>query len=645
MIWDVNLEGPAYEIAASEGDILRVQAGPGTGKTFALMRRVTRLLEEGIDPLRILVCTLTRTAASDLVRKVTLLGAPGATRVKVGTLHAFCFGLLAKNSVLELTERVPRPLLEFEERFLIEDLCRDFGGVYSCKRYLKAFSAAWARLQAEAPGWPEDEDDRRFQNVLERWLEFHSAMLLGEIVPVVLRYLQNNPAAPERTHFKYVLVDEYQDLNRADQKVLDLLASGGRLAVVGDCNQSIYSFRFAHPEGICEFGSVHPGTMDYSLHECRRCPKRIVDMANSLISNNETRWEEVLESREDCPEGEIHVVQWPNVDLEGRGLALFVRKKIEDGTLEPGKILVLTPRKQLGYSIRDALGEASIPAHSFFREDVLGGNPKETGGCEAQKAYSLLCLLNDPEDTVALRCWCGYECNSLCAPEWGRLRAYCEQSGYTAWQGLREIMENRVSLPYTNRLCERKRLLDERLHELNGLTGEELLDAILPRTCDWAQSLRKIAESSDEDDYDAGTLRDILRMGVIQMELPTDVDYVRVMSLYKAKGLDADLVVLAGCVETLLPHIDRSLSQEEQRRSLEEQRRLFYVAITRTRKILVLSSAITMERGAAYQMRARVGRGDARRGRMVASRFIGELGEECPDAERGDEWLRRVIGE
>jgi superfamily I DNA/RNA helicase len=183
------------------------------------------------------------------------------------------------------------------------------------------------------------------------------------------------------------------------------------------------------------------------------------------------------------------------------------------------------------------------------------------------------------------------------------------------------------------------------LQELDGLTGEELLDAILPRACDWAQSLRKIAEDCEVEDYDAGTLRDILRMGVIQMELPTDVDYVRVMSLYKAKGLDSDLVVLAGCVETLLPHIDRSLSHEEQRRSLEEQRRLFYVAITRTRKILVLSSAITMERGAAYQMRAQVGRGDARRGRMVASRFIGELGEECPEAERGDEWLRRVIGE
>lgn len=643
MSWDSDLEGTAYDIAASDADIVRVQAGPGTGKTFALMRRVARLLEEGATPARILVCTFTRTAAADLVRQVSVLGAEGASSVRVGTLHKFCFGLLAQSSVFELTGRTPRPLFPFEERFLLEDLQSSFGGVRACTRKLRAFAAAWARLQSETPGWPHEPDDQRFHVALEAWLQFHSAMLIGEIVPVALRFLQNNPAAPERVAYEYVLVDEYQDLNRADQKLLDVLASNGRLAVVGDSNQSIYSFRYAHPEGIGEFGEAHPGTVDYNLYECRRCPKQVVDMANSLITSNQTRWEQELRPRESNPSGEVHVIQWPNQDLEARGLALFIKQKVEDAAVEPGRILVLTPRRQLGYGIRDALCNIDVAAHSFFAEDALSGNPKESSGSEAQVAFTLLTLLANPSDRVALRCWCGSGHRCLRASEWARLRAHCESSGLEPREALSAMVEEGMSVPRTGGLIQRMRLLEERLQSLAGKSGGDLLDDLLPHDCDWAQGLRRLAEDLEDDDYDASALLESLRISVTQPELPTDVDYVRVMSLHKAKGLTADLVVVAGCVETLIPHVDRRLPIAEQQRGLDEQRRLFYMGITRTTQILILSSARTMERRPAHQMRAQVGRGDATRGITTQSRFIGELGEACPDAIRGDEWLRRVI--
>ena len=248
--WNDRLDGPHLRVAATDVSPLRVLAGPGTGKTYALMRRVARLLQDNAVPHRILVCTFTRTAATDLRNSLAALGVDGVEQVRAGTLHSLCFSILSRAEVLPLTERVPRPLLTFEERFLIEDLKGDFGGVRRCEEQIEAFAAAWARLQHEAPGWPANVEDRRFHRALLDWLRFHRAMLIGEVVPELLAYLRNNPAAPEHRLFQHVLVDEFQDLNRAEQVVFDLLSARGRLTVVGDEDQSIYSFKHANPEGI-----------------------------------------------------------------------------------------------------------------------------------------------------------------------------------------------------------------------------------------------------------------------------------------------------------------------------------------------------------------------------------------------------------
>ena len=120
---------------------------PERAKTFALMRRVARLLQSGAKANRILVCTFTRTAARDLEGELADLDVDGANTVRTGTLHAFCFGLLGQAEVLETTGRVPRPLLAFEERFLLKDPNRpEFGTIHDRRRRFQAFNAAWARL-------------------------------------------------------------------------------------------------------------------------------------------------------------------------------------------------------------------------------------------------------------------------------------------------------------------------------------------------------------------------------------------------------------------------------------------------------------------------------------------------------------------
>ncbi len=290
MPWNDGLQGQALQIAATPNSPLCVVAGPGTGKTFAMMRRLTRLLEiDHLDPQRILACTFTRTAAEDITRAIARLGVNGAEDIRTQTVHGLCFSMLSAQDVLEATARVPRPLLRFEERFLLQDLCKaGLGGVRDCGKKLLAFSAAWARLQHEQPGWPDNAADQAYQAALLAWLQFHEAMLIGELIPEGIKYLRNNPHSPYRSMFDHLLVDEYQDLNRAEQHLVDLLANGN-LVVVGDEDQSIYSFKHAHPEGIVEFPGTHPNTEEAGLDQCRRCPHRIVAMANALISHNASR--------------------------------------------------------------------------------------------------------------------------------------------------------------------------------------------------------------------------------------------------------------------------------------------------------------------------------------------------------------------
>lgn len=638
--WDDDLTGAAKQIAGLDHTPIRVLAGPGTGKTFVLMRRVARLLQQRTDPKRILICTFTRTAARDLEKELLALGVPGADGVRAGTLHAFCFALLSQAEVLELTNRVPRPLLNFEERFMLQDLDADgVGGIRDRQARLKAFNAAWARLQTDEPGWPSDSVDQAFHACLTQWLRFHDAMLIGELVPETLRYLRENPACPERTAFAHVLVDEYQDLNRAEQVLLDLLSEGGMLTVVGDEDQSIYSFKHAHPDGIADFDQIHNGTHDENLDECRRCPCLVVEMANALIFNNQTRTNRNLTPMTCNPAGEVLVVQWPRMDDEAEGIAELIRQRVQRGEVAPGRILVLAPRRQFGYAIRDALNSIGVLAHSFFYEEALDGAPKRLDDSAAQQAFTLLTLLAEREDRVALRCWCGFGSTSLRAGAWRRLRKHCEQSGDSPWAALEQMSSGELTLAHTGDLVSRFQDIQTRLAALEQARGQDLLDALFPTTNDWAKPYRSLAARIEGDDYKAADLREHLRVGITQPELPTDVDYVRVMSLHKSKGLTADMVVIVGCVEGLVPTAKRDLSPVEQDRLLEEQRRLFYVAITRTRKILVLSSVVSLPRDLAWRMGAQVHGGTASYARAQASRFLTELGTSRPRTVLGSSVL------
>ncbi|MBZ0305137.1 MAG: UvrD-helicase domain-containing protein, partial [Anaerolineae bacterium] len=366
-----------------EGDrsALRIVAGPGTGKTTSLMRQIAQLLKQNTDPRRILVVTFTRTAAKDIEKALQSMNVSQVNQIRRGTLHSFCFSVLKQAHMFLQTGRIVRPLLTFEERFLLEDLWSngDFGDIHQRRKRLKAFEAVWARQQDQEPGWSMNEVDRNFQTELYEWLRFHRAMLISEIIPETLNYLRNNPGCSELQQYHHILVDEYQDLNRAEQSLVRLLSTKGMLTVVGDEDQSIYEdFRYAHPESMYDSGESYFYDGD-PLNTCYRCPTRIVEMANNLIRNNKNRMGRILKTYQQNSEGELHIVQWQNMEDEAQGIAKFIDQRISNGQFDPGEVLILCPRRQFGYLIRDALERLNRPAHSFFHEQYLEGSPKEDG--------------------------------------------------------------------------------------------------------------------------------------------------------------------------------------------------------------------------------------------------------------------------
>ncbi|MGE0406270.1 MAG: UvrD-helicase domain-containing protein, partial [Candidatus Korobacteraceae bacterium] len=365
-------------IAAYAGTPLRVVAGPGTGKTFALMRRVARLLESGVQPNRILAVTFTRTAANDLVEKLAQLGVQGADLVQAKTLHSLSFGLLSRNTVFQALGRNPRPLMDCERDTLVCDLQDQFGGKRNVNRLIEAFEAYWARLQHQQPGFPTDPIEQAFSHALNDWLVFHCAMLIGEVVPKALDFILHNPAHPDIPRFDNVLVDEYQDLNRADQALIDAIAGNSAVTVVGDEDQSIYSFRHAHPEGIVEYPQSHANTHDELLDECRRCPRRVVQIANALITHNQRLAPKNLTPCQQNGEGEVYIVQHDSVDDEVHTLSAYIEWYLTNNPNTPaGEVLVLVNRRKLGNAIRDVLNTSAQQnnqqwtAQSFYFEDAL----------------------------------------------------------------------------------------------------------------------------------------------------------------------------------------------------------------------------------------------------------------------------------
>lgn len=525
MPWDDQLDPvtPAYGIASDGSPTIRVVAGPGTGKSFALKRRVARLLEEGLPPGRLLPVTFTNVAAEDLQRELLQVGVPGCEDIRGYTLHALGMRILRRQNVLEATGRVARPLNRFEREPLLYDLTNRFGNKREREQRIEAYEAAWARLQHEEPGYAVDPDDQAFEDRLVEWLCFHRGMLIGEIIPLLYQYLRDNPAAPERELYDAILVDEYQDLNRAEQEVIDLLRGQAQLCIVGDDDQSLYSFKHAHPAGIRMFHETHDGCTDHQIEECRRCPTRVVGMANSLISNNRDRDRRQLTPMLANGSGVVDIVQYERLEDEADGVAAFVQNQIDSHGYLPQEILILAQRRVIGNAIHRELRARGIASKSYYEEGELDSHT-------AQERLALFKLLVDPEDRIALRWLLGRGSADFRTGAYTRVRTHCENTGLSPWTVMTALADASIALPYTRQLINRFREIGAELARLRGDGNSDLVELIhrwlpddLPRLDDFRALVLDLAEVSE-------TAEDLLfniTEAIATPEIPPDVTDVR----------------------------------------------------------------------------------------------------------------------
>ena len=621
-------------------------AGPGTGKTFAMTRRIARLIEvDNVAPERILAVTFTRTAATYLRKELHAIGVPGCEGIRAGTLHAFCFRLLVTHEVLDFIGRVPRGLLTFTKsgiyRFELEPLTADisvhgdFGTKRDMTKRIRAFEADWARLQHEQPGWPINPVDQTFHQHLTDWLRFHRGMLIGELVPETLRYLRNNPASPAFEMYDYIVVDEYQDLNRAEQELIDVLSTGKHLSIIGDVDQSIYRFRYANPEGILDFINRHHNVEDHTLDHCRRCLPEIVTVADNVILRNYPPGEphRLLPLQPQIAAATVRVVQWPSLQAEANGIAAFIHCLITERGVGAGDILVLSPRRLIANEIKRRLAASGmdIQAHSFYNDKLL--EP-----FEAQVSITKLHLLTDPEDRIALRFWLGVGSPSWRRGQYQPLREYCEEHHLTPAEVLSQVANGELQLSGVNQLVTRYNELKGELSRLGQLEVPTIFNDLFPAQAEWAEPIRELVTGKINEVQNANGLLDLIRTEITQPEMPSEGDFVRLMSLHKSKGLSSRVTIIVGCIHGLIPFVDTDLAPGDQLAHLQEQRRLFYVAMTRAREILVFSSVASMPRELAHQIGAILRGGNALVGKTIACEFLHELGPQAPPAQNGTAW-------
>jgi DNA helicase-2/ATP-dependent DNA helicase PcrA len=633
MPWNDNLNPatPAFAIAASAHSRIRIVAGPGTGKSFAMKRRVARLIEvDGVAANRILAVTFTRVAAEDLHRELTSLAVPNAGALQGRTLHSLSMSMLMRNHVLPTLGRTPRPLNVFEQEPLLADLNPIHGDKRARRKMIAAYVAGWARLQSEQPGYAVIPADQAFAHDLVEWMKLHHAMHIGEVIPQLYLYLRANPNAPERNEFAHIVVDEYQDLNRAEQEVVSLLGAAGHMCVVGDDDQSIYSFKHAHPAGILEWAQAN-AAQDHQVIECQRCPTRIVQMANALISHNQGRLPRAMVEKVANGPGEIEIRQYSTNQDEANAVAAKIVSLVGNG-VPAGDIIVLAQRATFGTPIFNKLRTAGVPVKSYYAEADLDSE-------EAQERFAILKLFLNNEDRVALRWLLGCKRQDWFSKPYARVLQHIRQSGQSPWQTLDQLRSGALTIPHTAGLVAR---FNEICSEIQTLGASQDVDGFVAAWLPAQPETVLLAERTAICKDGCTTVAELyekLYTAITQPEVPLEVSEVRVMSLHKSKGLSSPYVFVVGCVEGLVPaQPDPTASHLEQVAKLEEDRRLFYVAITRTKAApglgrpgyLAITYPQTMTTAAALGSQITPVATHHGTAYLQPSRFIQELGLAAP---------------
>ena len=609
-------------------------AGAGSGKTRVLTYRVAHLISCGVPPYQILALTFTNKAANEMKARIIKLVGDKATGVWMGTFHSMFARILRKEA----------PLLGYTNSFTIYDSDDSQRAIRRCMEKLNLSvqqipaQAVCSRISgaknqlippAEYSSLARDFLDEKIGLVYAEYMALlhrSNAMDFDDLLVKPIELFKNNPETLKKYHhrFKFLLVDEFQDTNRAQYQVIKLLAGGHEnICVVGDDAQSIYAFRGADIRNILDFSKDYPLAKTFRLEQNYRSTKNILAVADTLIKFNVDQLKKDLWTEN--PAGEpVRLLSCIDDRDEGHQILTVIRNEVaaEQRALRDFAILYRTNAQSR--SLEDVLRRNGVPY-------VIVGGIRFYERKEIKDVLAYLRLLVNPRDDESLLRAINYPARGIGDTSVEKLLEFAREKTLTLFEscehlsevtGIQErarkaidqfksFMKKYVSLRAKVSLSELARSMVDDLGILRTYKEEGTAES-MGRWENIQELLSAITEFIDE--HPDGTLEAFLE----EVSLVADIDswdetrnVVTLMTLHASKGLEFPVVFVSGIEEGLLPFYSNTIERGE----LEEERRLFYVGITRAQTKLFLSKT---------QMRYRFGESVFASG----SRFLAEIGED-----------------
>ncbi len=639
-------------VTAVDGPIL-VVAGPGSGKTRVLTHRIAYLIEErGVGPDEILAVTFTNKAAREMRDRIERLLGRSAEGLVMGTFHSFGVRLLRQNPGLVADRLGILPnFLIYDDADQVEVAKRAIVAVgldpkqLAPRRMLSRISAAKSLLVspeefAQQTETYDDEVVARVYREYQRTLRKANAVDFDDLLALPIQLFDEAPASLARyqERFRYILVDEYQDTNRVQYVLVSALAARHRnLFVVGDPDQSIYGWRQADIRNILDFEKDYPDAKRIHLELNYRSTRRIVDTADRVIRENTQRIDRRLRTEND--DGEMVAVrELADQNHEAQFIVGEIRRLVRTGNLSGDDFAIMYRTTAQSRVLEEAFRVSDIP----YR--IVGG-VRFYDRKEVKDVLAVLRLLHNPADDVSLgRIIDNFPLGRGFGPRaLDTVSAWAAQNGVPTLEGFLSLAPGaRPPAPppqlsgSAKTAAQRLGTVFARLQEEAGqLTLASLFDAVVERTGykesfdhDKEEEMQRYANvmelRADLEKYDLLEPEDALPTYLEQVALVADVDAmdddgrgrVTLITLHSAKGLEFPVVFIAGVEEGLLP-ISRAIEAEfHDPLPMEEERRLFYVGITRAKKLLYITYAGSRVTYGRFQS-------------SVPSRFLANIPDEC----------------
>ena len=626
----------------TDGPLL-ILAGAGSGKTRVLTHRIAYLIEEkGVNPWNILAITFTNKAAGEMRQRVVSLVGFGSESIWVSTFHSACVRIL-RRFIDRLGYDNSFTIYDTDDqKTLMKEVCRRTGidtKVYKERNLLSAISSAKNEMimpeefELNAGGDFAKQKIAKVYREYEASLKGNNALDFDDLLVKTVQLLQTQPDVLEnfQERFRYIMVDEYQDTNTVQFQLVSLLAGKYRnLCVVGDDDQSIYKFRGANIRNILDFEKEFPDACVIKLEQNYRSTGNILEAANRVIRNNRGRKDKTLWT--DRGEGEkIHVRQFGTAYDEAEYVAEVIKKSTEDGA---------------SYNDNAVLYRTNAQSRLFEEKFIAMNIPyKIVGGInfyarrEIKDILAYLKTIDNGRDDIAVRRIINIPKRGIGATTISRIQESAAQRGIGFYEALQapdlipgvgrsaaKLESFAALIEYFRSRTEQESLTDlmteiiEKTGYIENLEAEDKEDAEariqnIDELVSKAAAYEEECLDRDERPTLSGFLEEVALVADID-SLDEDQDYVVLMTLHSAKGLEFPRVYLAGMEDGLFPSYMTITSDDNE--DLEEERRLCYVGITRAEEVLTLTCA-----------RRRMVRGETQYNKI--SRFMKEIPTELID--------------